>query len=570
MAEKRHRALRKLAWILAILGALVILLIVLFRVLTTIRPPTVTDRGAENLKVTQVDSGFSTCGKGWLKHNSEGLWELYLEGEPFERGVTEGKLTKELLDFQEEAFIGRIREMVPSPSYLKFLKYFIYWFNRNMDKYMPEEFKEEIYGISLSVSDKFSFIGSPYQRMLNYHSAHDIGHALQNMHLVGCTAFGVWNGRSKDGSLLIGRNFDFYVGDDFAKNKIVCFEKPSKGIPFMSITWAGMTGVVSGMNLKGLTVTINAAKSDIPWSSRTPISVLAREILQYAGNIEEAYKISKEYKTFVSESLLIGSAADNKAVILEKSPEKTAIFDPGRDYIICANHFQSEEFAGDPNTLGDRNEMVSVYRAKRVLQDITDNPVMDPATVATILRDRAGLNGKDIGMGNEKAINQLTCHHSVIFDPVHLKVWVSTAPWQDGAYACYSISEIFNKFAVLKKKSRIALDDQRIAPDSFPGSGEYDRFLRFRADRSALQKQIRSGEKKEIDRSFIDGFITTNPLLYDTWVAVGDVYRSAGMPDSAIRFYQKALQCEVPRTSEKKQIIGKLSECRIKAKTNER
>lgn len=88
----------------------------------------------------------------------------------------------------------------------------------------------------------------------------------------------------------------------------------------MSVTWGGFTGVVSGMNEKGLTVTINAAKSEMPKGAATPVSMVAREIVQYAGNIDEAIAIARKRKMFVSESFLVGSAADNKAVLIEKRP----------------------------------------------------------------------------------------------------------------------------------------------------------------------------------------------------------------------------------------------------------
>ena len=90
-----------------------------------------------------------------------------------------------------------------------------------------------------------------------------------------------------------------------------------------------------------LSVTINAAKSDYPTGSATPVSLVTREILQYAKNIKEAIAIAKTRKMFVSESFLVASAADNKAVIIEKTPDELDVYDPQKDFIVCTNHFQS-------------------------------------------------------------------------------------------------------------------------------------------------------------------------------------------------------------------------------------
>jgi isopenicillin-N N-acyltransferase-like protein len=563
MTERKKSRIKRFGIILLIIAAIIFSLSAWFHFATEIKIPRIENPASVKLAVENSSPGFYRVGRNWLKKNSAGLWEMYLEGKPFDRGVINGKMSKQLIAYQEKAFVDQICEMIPSPFYLRFLKYVIYWFNRDLDRYLPEEYKQEIYGISLSASDQYSFIGSNYQRQLNYHSAHDIGHALQDFNLVGCTSFGVWGNKTKDHSLIIGRNFDFYMGDEFAENKIICFEKPASGHAFMMVTWAGMIGTVSGMNEAGLTVTINAAKSEIPSSARTPISIVAREILQYASDISEAYAIAKKRETFVSESILIGSANDRKAAIIEKAPFKIALVMPSDDYLACANHFQSAEFSTDPMNIRNKNENASLYRYKRLIQDITGTAPMDYTDVAAVLRDRKGLNGKDIGMGNEKAMNQLIAHHSIIFMPEKLLVWVSTSPWQLGPYVCYDLYKIFHNFAGLQQNVEVTEQGKTIPQDSFLESADYRHFMRFREMRKNLEHLLKSGEQFTLPDSFLDEFRNADSSYYEAYSLVGDYYARQDKWNQARTEYIKALSRVIPRWQEKKNIIKKLAECNV-------
>ena len=282
--------------------------------------------------VVQVNDSLRRWGSSSLRIDPDGLYEMRVCGGPFERGEAIGKLGEDLLYQQEKAFADKLFEMVPSSRYRAFLHYFITIFNRRMGASVPLEYRQEIKAMSASCTHEFDEFGSPYERQMQYHSAHDIGHVMQDYMLVGCTSFAVWGRESADSSLLMARNFDFYMGEEFAKNKLVLFEKPDSGYAYVSVTWPGMLGVVSGMNTQGLAVTINASKLEVPSSSATPISILVKSILQYASNIEEAETIASSFKTFVCESILVGSANDGRAVIIEKTPSAMGIYSPEGDY----------------------------------------------------------------------------------------------------------------------------------------------------------------------------------------------------------------------------------------------
>jgi len=526
-----------------------------------IRAPDPVSTEALNLKRTEVSPNFYTIGNNWLKKNQYGLYEMYVEGAPFERGVINGKLSRELVVKQEVVFISSIRKIIPSAWYLNFLKYLVAWFNRDLDDHIAEEYKLEIFGVSRALSDEYDFIGPKYQRILNYHAAHDIGHALQDENYVqGCTSFSAWDQRVEDQSLLIGRNFDFSVGEEFAEDKIISFNHPDDGHDFMMVTWGGMIGAVSGMNNKGLTVTINAAKSDIPTGSATPIAILAREILQYAQNIEEAVKIAAKRETFVSESIMVGSWQDNKTAIIEKTPTRMSIKMAAQDYIICSNHFQSELFADDPLNIENLETSDSPYRYNRMQELIGSSQLINPVRIAAILRDRAGVGGENIGLGNQKSINQLIAHHSIIFNPGQQLVWVSTKPWQLGPYIAYDLSVIFNELPGLKKDSSIIVDSLTIPADSFLYSKEYKNFLRYKELKAHFQKIINdeSAENLNLDDDSTHAFLKSNPEFYLVYSILGDYFRKLGRPEKALELYEIALSKEIPYKADVDDIKGRI------------
>lgn len=505
----------------------------------------------EEPAVTADLKGLCT-GRNWIGQNPSGLWDLYVEGDALQRGQAFGLLNKDLLYYQEKVFMDQIDNLVPNRKYQSLLKYFIKSYNRHLTDYVPQENLEEIYAMSQACSHEFDYVGAPYDRQLNFHAAHDLGHAMQDYMLVGCTSFAAWGKNSETGDVLVGRNFDFYMGDDFARNKEVAFFNPASGYKFAFVTWPGMTGVCSGMNAEGLTVTINAARSAMPTGSATPISLLARRILQYARTIAEAKAIADSTETFVSESLLIGSAADGRAAIIEKSVDHCALYQApaGHHWLACANHYQSADFANDERNIENIRTSDSPTRLQRASDLVQQLSPLTAEKAVTVLRDKLGTDSAHIGLGNELALNQLLGHHSVVFNASQRLMWVSTSPWQEGAFVCYDLNRIFADPAAARGNA--PTDSLAIAADTaFLASNHFKNYLRYRKLAHQLRQKgggLNADEVKEM--------VDCNPLLFKAHELAGD----ASLPDTALAlgYYRKALQLRVPKQMERERIEGKI------------
>jgi hypothetical protein len=287
------------------------------------------------------------------------------------------------------------------------------------------------------------------------------------------------------------------------------------------VTWAGMIGAVSGMNNEGLTVTINASKSKIPMIAKTPISIVAREILQYAKNINEAIAIAKKRKVFVSESIMIGSAYDKKAVLIEVSPNNLGIYEVHKNnQLICTNHFQSDTLKYNVGNQNQIKNSHSKYRYDRMVQLLNKNQKINPQKAADILRNKEGVDNLPLGYGNEKALNQLLAHHGIIFKPEQRLVWVSSNPYQLGEFVCYDLNTIFKDRNMSDPLVSLEQENINIPEDPFLETKEYRNYELFRIEDKKMDFYLEKREK--VSFGFIDDYQSLNP---DYWI----VYYKAGM-----------------------------------------
>lgn len=503
-------------------------------------------------KVKINDSTF-IAGNNFLLKNKQGQWELYVEGNPLQIGKLTGSLTQDLMQKQEAIFFSKVEDLVPSKTQQWLLRKFLAWYNRKMYLYIPEEYKAEIFGLSQFSSSNFSEIAEPYLRLLYLHSAHDIGHALQDLMLVGCSSFAVWDTKTVDGELLIARNFDFYAGDKFAEEKIIAFVNPTQGHSFMSVTWGGMIGVVSGMNNQGLTVTINAGKSEIPIMAKTPISIVTREILQYASTIEEAIAIAKKREVFVSEAIFVGSAKDKKAAIIEVSPDNFGVFEvENTSELICSNHFQSEAYKNDERNNKWIAESHSQYRFERMEELISEEEKLNVSDAVAILRNKKGLHDKAIGFGNEKALNQLLAHHGIVFKPESNEVWVSSNPYQLGEFVAYDLDEIFANREGNPATETLSKANLNVPEDPFVRSEAYKNYEEYRILERNVEAAIKNDDS--ILPETLSALQQKNPEYWKAYYLTGTYYFENNFDAAAINAFEMALTKEITTIPDREKI----------------
>ena len=253
----------------------------------------------------------------------------------------------------------------------------------------------------------------------------------------------------------------------------------------------------------------------------------------------------------------MSSGKENRSVLIEKTPYDSAIFVPENNQLICTNHFQSEKFKNDESNRQQIIESSSMKRFERMQELFDKYEKFTVQTAADILRDRLGTGDTLLGSGNEIAVNQLIAHHSVIFKPAELKMWISAGPYCIGAYVCYDLNAVFHPDFDIKGHPDITVAGEQIAEDPLLQNGGYENYRRFKSIRQLLHDAKKYGVETQ---KLVDEMITLNPDSYLSYWEAGDHYKDGRLYEKAVNEYKTALSKPIPNLKEKLQIEKSLKE----------
>ncbi len=522
---------------------------VLMRSWTAKPPPLPADTAITKLQPETRD-GKTWLGQSWVTRR-EGLIVIRLKGSPFDMGYASGKLLEKEMHTLEDEFLVMVRGYVPQQWKLDVLKTYVIFRNRSLSSYVPDDYRLQIYGTTLGCSDTHPELGNYYNRLLNYHAAHDISYMMIDNPLIskaGCTAFGAWGAATKGGHLITGRNFDWEAAEVFSRDRVVILCEPDNGIPFISLSWASMAGVVSGMNRAGVSVTINGAPSSLPGETATPVAMVARDVLQKAHNLDETLKIIREAKVFVSTLWLIGSRADGKFIVVEKTPQTTNVREPEGDSIVSANHFQTDKLKDDSRNLRYLEEATSTPRYQRMTELLqTNHSTINASVAAGMLRDRKLPGGKFPGNGHRSTLNALIATHSTVMDLTDGIFWAAAPPRQLGRFVAFDVYDFDRE-----------LPDLGVPADAMLESGEYENARESHKLLAAGWRALKSGDLQTA-LSDAEKAETLNPGFYQNAALRGRALRGLGRNNEAAQAFETAIAAQPAFESEKKELADLLN-----------
>jgi len=272
----------------------------------------------------------ASYGESYLSENSAGKRLLYLEGDAYQRGYAEGYLCPQgaqrmTRNYLENFFLEMAEEFGINVDFRQYPWLWDLMWNilkilvvANQDA-VPEEFLQEMRGISDACRDLGYDVS--YRDVLTLNVGIDtLQSVLTGFQALFCNEFAVFGDATEDGGLLHGRDLMFATGGDvLADESLMMVHNPTQGYPFVAAAAPGLVGIPTGLNTQGVSCAMDVVYSIFtrPLISGKGTMILCRQVVQFAGSLDEGIALIRDCDRAVPWLYLIADGEQCEAAVLE-------------------------------------------------------------------------------------------------------------------------------------------------------------------------------------------------------------------------------------------------------------
>jgi isopenicillin-N N-acyltransferase like protein len=431
-------------------------------------PPAVT---LPQALVATAQDGVRRFGKAYARHVGT-ILQVGLVGDPDTIGYSHARLLYPEMVENEGVLLGRFEDQVPMRAARSFLLDLAQLRYHDVDRQMaPERLREIAAGSQGFQPDPYAHLFPTFQRFVYLNALYDISLSFEGSPLIGCTTFTFDGPATSDGAGVLARAFDFEVDDIFDRRKAVFLVRESGKIPFASVAWPGLVGVVSGMNLEGVAVVVHGGRARDPQAMGEPVVHALRRVLSEARTTEQAAQLLAARTPMVSHIVIV-TDAHGHSVAIERAPGVPDTVRALPPRAATTNHFESA-LKDDPKNLRVRERTSTLprrARGDRLLADLPPHVAITPLMAARLLRDRAAPDGSALALGDRRAINALIATHGVIMETGPRVLWVSESPHLLGKFRPFDLRRLLAEDYDPANDSAVG---EALPEDPLLSSGEY-------------------------------------------------------------------------------------------------
>jgi len=148
----------------------------------------------------------------------------------------------------------------------------------------------------------------------------------------------------------VGRNFDFFDHGTSKYAALVISYQPQHGVPFMTITWAGVINGWTAMNTSGVVAANNTSYGRSNSLDGLSTCFMIRKIVQHSRSVAEGVRIVQDTPRACGTNMIIAGGEPADAAVVEYDHDDVAVRWAERGVVIATNHFRKlhqEEAMGE-------------------------------------------------------------------------------------------------------------------------------------------------------------------------------------------------------------------------------